>query len=178
MRTLLFFFLIVTVLFTPAQSTHTEIKSQLKLLEELIGEWSITTENISHSGIRSEETSTYAIYWALDSTYIVREGSLTNSASNRTRSFISWLTYDTERQKFKMVFFYDRRSTQIIEYGSIEDSMKFVTYTSFVIGNGVTEHIGHVLDLRNPDLIDSRAWIRLDNAEEANTFSAVWARKH
>lgn len=163
---------------TRSQSNHEVIKSNLRNLAVFVGQWNVTTENISHSGVRSEETGTYEITWALDSTYITRTASLTNTTSNRTRQFVSWLTFDTSVDKFKMVFFYDKRSNQIIEYGTYDQqAMTFTTFTSFEIENGITEYIRHVLDLKDPKRIESRAWIRLDDAEEANNFTAIWNRK-
>ena len=161
-----------------AQSEHEIIKKNLKNLEVLVGQWKVTTENISHSGVRSEENGRYDIYWSLDSTYLTRKGSLTNSSSNRTRQFASWLTFDRTADKFKMVFFYDKRANQIIEFGTYDgDNSKFTTFTSFEIANGVTEYIRHVLDFSDPNKVISRAWIRLDDGEEGNNFTAIWSRE-
>ncbi len=159
------------------QSDHETIKTNLKKLGALVGQWNVTTENISHSGVRSEETGTYDISWTLDSTYIVRKGILTNKKSKRSRQFVSWLTFDPSVNKFKWVFFYDKRANQIIEYGTYdENNQTFTTYTSFEIDNGVTEYIRHVLDFTDPNKILSRAWIRLDEGEENNTFTAILSR--
>lgn len=163
---------------TNAQSKHDVIKTNLKRLGTLVGQWEITTENTSHAGVTSQEFGTYDLSWTLDSTYIVRTGTLTSKTTNRTRKFVSWLTFDTEQEKFKWVYFYNRRSNQIIEYGSYDESLKsFTTFTSFEIENGVTEYIRHVLHLDVPGKVTSRAWIRLDDNPEANTFTAIWTRK-
>lgn len=161
-----------------AQSKHEKIKAQLKLIDRLVGKWEVETEYTSRTGEVRKEQGIYEVSWALDSTYLKWTGHLTNPETGRQWEYISWLTFDSEKEAYRQTYLYSRSANIITEYGHFDSAVKtLITTTTLHLPDGVTERLRNEVNLSKPDELTYLGFAKFDDAEEVNNFKVVMRRK-
>ncbi len=161
---------------TTAQTMHNDIKSKLKVLSPLSGNWVVNTEMISRDGKLTKETGSYEITWALDSTYLRWTAMLRNSTGGLPRQFICWLTYDTEKSKYRLTYIYSRVSLMVVEFGDYDGEKKILSTTTTLNLPQGDEYLRTELRQQDQNHFHFKSWSRFGDEGEFNDFSATLVR--
>ncbi len=161
-----------------AQSKHEQIKSQMALLSPLLGSWEVTARFEARSGKVRNETGTYHIDWALDSTYFQWKGEFTYG-EGKQRQFMCWITYDIDKGAYKQLFMYSKSARQIAVEGSFnQDTEVYTTKTTISHSDGTTEWLRSEWPLNSSGKITQTSYARFgQGGEEVMNYIAEMSKK-
>jgi len=161
-----------------AQSTHEEIKSRLMSLSPLVGDWNTESRYESRTGKVSIEKGTASISWALDSTYLKWTAETTNRETGRQREYMSWITFDKERNAYRQTYMYSRSANVIIEYGQWSPETRiFSTEVTLNLPDGTVEQLRNEIIFNESDKLVYKSWAKFDDAQAVQNYTSTMTRK-
>jgi len=152
------------------------LRKNMKHLSPVVGNWDVNTTIIERSGRRTEEKGTYACTWALDSTYVQIDATLT-SETGKSRKFKCLITFSASIALYPVKYFYSGTAFTVDETGLYDPTTKtFSTKGTLNIG-GKTEGVRTLLDMSNRNEMKFMSWATFEgDGSEFLDFRAVLRR--